>query len=201
MFTCATSVRRLAPVDCFLQSPPRLAAIALSESYCLELARRNVGIGGDQSRRRLTFAQDEPLRHDGMSRSAIAAGCVDFILSPGRMAQELKCLSQPREKVLADDPRDSTRIDLYRKVTRRMVLNEVEEPEHAATQERDAGGKGLHQDMRLAATSFFRDAGAFDVLTAKVFPALFRTERATSLSACGCRDVRQARRSIPSRSH
>ena len=142
-------------------------------------------------------------RHDGMSRSAIAAGCVDFILSPGRMAQELKCLSQPREKVLADDPRDSTRIDLYRKVTRRMVLNEVEElpSTRSYSRERRRRQRRLHQDMRLAATSFFRDAGAFDVLTAKVFPALFRTERATSPSACGCRDVRQARRSIPSRSH
>ena len=165
----------LAPVDCFLQS---LAKACRERAIGIVLSGTgHDGTSGLEAIRAgggLTFAQDESARHDGMSRSAIAAGCVDFILSPGRMAQELKCLSQPREKVLADDPRDSTRIDLYRKVTRRMVLNEVEElPEYAQLLKRETQeAKAFHQDMRLAATSFFRDAGAFDVLTAKVFPAL-----------------------------
>ena len=109
-----------------------------------------------------------------MSRSAIAAGCVDFILSPSRIAQELKCLSQPREKVSTDDPRDSTRIDLYRKITRRMVLNEVDGlPDFARLLEGETPeAKAFHQDIRLAATGLFRDAGAFDVLSSKVFPTL-----------------------------
>jgi two-component system CheB/CheR fusion protein len=37
----------------------------------------------------ITFAQDESARYDSMPRSAIAAGCVDFILPPESIAKEL----------------------------------------------------------------------------------------------------------------
>ena len=38
----------------------------------------------------ITFAQDEKTaKYDGMPRSAIAAGCVDFVLSPEKIAREL----------------------------------------------------------------------------------------------------------------
>ena len=37
----------------------------------------------------LTFAQDDSARYDSMSRSAVAAGCVDFVLSPRAIAAEL----------------------------------------------------------------------------------------------------------------
>lgn len=37
----------------------------------------------------LTFAQDETAKYDSMPHSAIAAGCVDFVLSPEAIAKEL----------------------------------------------------------------------------------------------------------------
>lgn len=37
----------------------------------------------------ITFAQDESATYDSMPRNAIAAGCVDFVLSPERIANEL----------------------------------------------------------------------------------------------------------------
>jgi two-component system CheB/CheR fusion protein len=37
----------------------------------------------------ITFAQDKSARHDSMPRNAIAAGCVDFVLSPENIAKEL----------------------------------------------------------------------------------------------------------------
>src|SRR5688572_24506240 len=37
----------------------------------------------------LTFAQDDSARYDSMPRSAIAAGCVDLVLSPQDIAAEL----------------------------------------------------------------------------------------------------------------
>lgn len=37
----------------------------------------------------LTFAQDDSAKYDSMPRSAIAAGCVDFVLPPHEMAAEL----------------------------------------------------------------------------------------------------------------
>ena len=43
----------------------------------------------------IVFAQDpESAPHDGMPRSAIASGCVDFVLPPTRIAQELSRLSR-----------------------------------------------------------------------------------------------------------
>jgi two-component system CheB/CheR fusion protein len=37
----------------------------------------------------ITFAQDESARYDSMPRSAVAAGCVDFVLSPENIAKEV----------------------------------------------------------------------------------------------------------------
>ena len=37
----------------------------------------------------ITFAQDESAKYDSMPRSAVAAGCVDFVLSPEGIAREL----------------------------------------------------------------------------------------------------------------
>src|SRR5437870_9222844 len=37
----------------------------------------------------ITFAQDQSAKYDSMPRSAIAAGCVDFVLSPENIAKEL----------------------------------------------------------------------------------------------------------------
>src|SRR5882672_944905 len=37
----------------------------------------------------ITFTQDDSARYDSMPRSAIAAGCVDFVLSPENIAKEL----------------------------------------------------------------------------------------------------------------
>jgi len=37
----------------------------------------------------ITFAQDDSARYDSMPRSAVAAGCVDFVLSPEDIATEL----------------------------------------------------------------------------------------------------------------
>src|SRR4030095_8385835 len=37
----------------------------------------------------ITFAQDDSARYDSMPRSAIATGCVDFVLKPENIAKEL----------------------------------------------------------------------------------------------------------------
>jgi two-component system CheB/CheR fusion protein len=39
---------------------------------------------------RITFAQDESARDNSMPRSAIAVGCVDFVLSPENIASALR---------------------------------------------------------------------------------------------------------------
>ncbi|HEY5912367.1 MAG TPA: chemotaxis protein CheB, partial [Verrucomicrobiae bacterium] len=42
----------------------------------------------------ITFAQDETARYDSMPRSAVAAGCVDFVLKPADIARELAWIAK-----------------------------------------------------------------------------------------------------------
>ena len=42
----------------------------------------------------ITFAQDESAKYDGMPRSAIAAGDVDFVLPPEKIAEELARIAE-----------------------------------------------------------------------------------------------------------
>lgn len=57
----------------------------------------------------ITFAQDDSAKYDSMPRSAIAAGCVDFVLSPEGIAKELaRIASHPYVlKNAHDEPIDS----------------------------------------------------------------------------------------------
>jgi two-component system CheB/CheR fusion protein len=49
-----------------------------------------LGLAEIQAQGGVTFAQDETTaKYDGMPRSAIAAGCVDFVLPPADIAREL----------------------------------------------------------------------------------------------------------------
>ena len=62
----------------------------------------------------ITFAQDESAKHDSMPRSAIAAGCVDFVLSPEAIAKELtRIASHPYivspDLFIAPEPEDEDR--------------------------------------------------------------------------------------------
>ena len=65
----------------------------------------------------ITFAQDDSARYDSMPRSAVAAGCVDFVLSPQDIAKELARIAkhpyvagQPPESLTPaeDDRADAT---------------------------------------------------------------------------------------------
>jgi two-component system, chemotaxis family, CheB/CheR fusion protein len=48
-----------------------------------------VGMEAIKAEGGITFAQDDSARYDSMPRSAIAAGCVDFVLKPADIAKEL----------------------------------------------------------------------------------------------------------------
>ena len=80
----------------------------------------------------ITFAQDDSARYDFMPRSAAAADCVDFILSPQRIAQELARIAahpymlgqaaklHPRAREEGNEtPLPASRDEISRKSTRR----------------------------------------------------------------------------------
>jgi two-component system, chemotaxis family, CheB/CheR fusion protein len=153
----------------------------------------------------ITFAQDEKsAKYDGMPRSAIASGCVDFILPPGKIARELSRISghpylkhdRPAAVEKPTTPgeggyekifgllRRTGGIDfrqykpgtIQRRTLRRMALHKIEELNDYAKylQEHPEEVEHLYQDLLIPVTSFFRDLEAFEVLKSKVFPAILK---------------------------
>lgn len=77
-------------VDFFLQSlsedqGERAIGVVLSGSA----TDGTLGLEAIKAEGGITFAQDASARYDSMPRNAIAAGCVDFVLSPKGIAEEL----------------------------------------------------------------------------------------------------------------
>lgn len=152
----------------------------------------------------ITFAQDDTAQQDSMPKSAIAAGCIDFVLSPDKIASELARIARhpyvapspaappPKEQEELEPDlakvlrllREATHIDfaLYktttvqRRINRRMLLNKIETlKDYARRLEGDpAEAQALYQDMLINVTSFFRDPQVFESLKTKVFPRLVR---------------------------
>jgi two-component system, chemotaxis family, CheB/CheR fusion protein len=73
-----------------------------------------VGMEAVKAEGGITFAQDDSARYDSMPRSAIAAGCVDFVLKPADIAKELAGIAnhpyvagQRHERISPKDDRAS----------------------------------------------------------------------------------------------
>src|SRR5262249_25967632 len=148
----------------------------------------------------ITFAQDETAEHNTMPRSAIAAGCIDFVLAPDDIAREIGRISRhpyvaPSNDSAAavahnetmigrvlDTLRHSTGVDftnykrntLHRRITRRMLLHKFESLQEYVRylQATPAEADALYQDILINVTSFFRDAEAYEVIKTQVFPRL-----------------------------
>ncbi|HET9228169.1 MAG TPA: chemotaxis protein CheB, partial [Thermoanaerobaculia bacterium] len=96
----------------------------------------------------ITFAQDDTAQQTSMPRSAVASGCVDFVLAPDQISRELAHISQhpyvaPAAGATPADEPDLSQIleilrkvmdvdfsqykenTLYRRITRRMVLHKL----------------------------------------------------------------------------
>ena len=153
----------------------------------------------------ITFSQDEAsAKYDGMPHSAIASGCVDFILPPVEIAMELARIAnhpyiqweqlEPAETATAPDDfldkiflllRKLTGIDftyyksttIQRRIKRRMVLHRIDKTSHYVKylQQHDDEVYALFQDFLINVTDFFRDPETFDVLKEKILPQLLGT--------------------------
>ncbi len=176
-----------------------------------------LGLAEIQAQGGVTFAQDETTaRHDGMPRSAIAAGCVDFVLPPSEIARELtRIASRPYTgkdeaadlvpeqhvglKTIFQLIRKSTGVDLTyyrhttirRRVQRRMMVHKMDTlPRYVKyLQKNPAEMKALYQDMLINVTSFFRNLSVFEALKGRVFAALLKKRPANSpirIWAPGC---------------
>jgi two-component system, chemotaxis family, CheB/CheR fusion protein len=146
----------------------------------------------------ITFAQDATAQYEGMPHSAVASGCVDFVLAPSAIARELVRIGKhpyavPGPGVHEPDggPNFAQIVQLlghahgvdfshykfntlYRRVARRMVLLKVDGVSQyvQVLRERPEEVEALYQDVLINVTSFFRDPESFEALQATVFPRL-----------------------------
>ncbi len=152
----------------------------------------------------LTFAQQEDTaRFHDMPHAAIAAGAVDFVFPPEKIAQELARMSRHPyvRPVVATDPeqppvdaagykkilaliRAATGVDfthyrqttIQRRVSRRMALKKIEGvPGYLDALRADPGEvRALYDDILITVTAFFRDAEVFQSLKGLVFPSILK---------------------------
>jgi two-component system, chemotaxis family, CheB/CheR fusion protein len=148
----------------------------------------------------ITFAQEKnTARFDSMPGSAIAAGVVDFVLPPGGIARQLAATA--RDLAVATEARKSaapsgdaeldkiirllrsaTGVDfshykhstIRRRIHRRMALRGFPSMQEYGREleRRHDEAKALCEDCFVTVTAFFREAGVFEELKTRVFPAL-----------------------------
>ena len=157
----------------------------------------------------ITFAQEPTsAKYDGMPASAIASGCVDFIMTPVRIAREIARIR--RHPYLADrqrheGPRDGEASDMEqifrlmrrikkvdfsgykaptisRRIQRRMTLKKIEKlSNYRALLNGDREEiEALYHDLLINVTSFFRNPEAFAALRSVVYPGILQARTSTS---------------------
>jgi two-component system CheB/CheR fusion protein len=173
-----------------------------------------LGLKAIKSEGGITFAQDESAKFDGMPRSAVAAGVVDFVLPPEGIARELAAISRHPyrtgaaaaglyetstfQKILrlagrtvAVDFSQYKPNTLLRRMERRIVLRNAGDPEqYLQILEQNPGElRALTEDFLISVTEFFRDPAVFQVLQESVFPTLLaqrQPEEAIRVWVPGC---------------
>ncbi|MEO7427030.1 MAG: chemotaxis protein CheB [Fibrobacteria bacterium] len=193
------------PIDFFLRS---LAQAGDKRSIGVILSGTGtdgtLGLAEIKAAGGITFAQESgSAKFPAMPQSAVAEGCVDLVLSPEGIAQELARIgghpyfhARGREEQvkpfagcetefarIIDLLRHTSGVDFgqYRKTTlkrrilRRMALGkQLTLPEYLAQLEADpAEVKALYQDILIHVTRFFRDPEGFATLSGTLLPAIW----------------------------
>lgn len=194
------------PIDTFFRS---LADDQTSNAIGVVLSGTandgTLGLSAIKSSGGITFAQDiESAKYDGMPGSAAAAGVVDYVLPPDRIAQELvRIQKQPvqnsqvdvfegKERLVKEifrqlkifsnvDFVDYKTATIQRRILRRMNINQISDLGdyvkllHRKPEEVE----GLYRDVLINVTSFFRNPDVFESLRQVVYPKIL-VERTAS---------------------
>ena len=194
--------RRL-PIDFFFRS---LAQDQHDRAICVVLSGTGsdgtLGVRAIKSEGGMVMVQrPETTEYDGMPRSAIATGLVDFELAPAEMPAQLIAFAAhvfgkvPRlaseqmpqsentlKKIFvllrAQTGHDFSQYKpstINRRIERRMALHQIDTMEHYVkhAQQTPAEVDSLFRDLLIGVTNFFRDPLAFKALEEKVIPQLF----------------------------
>ncbi len=158
----------------------------------------------------ITFAQEPAsAKYDSMPASAIASGCVDFVLTPAGIAQEIARIRhhpyiagghKQEPFVMSGDETDMdlifrllrrrTKVDfsgyksptIARRIQRRMALKKIEKLSDYGTflQHDPQEVHALYYDLLINVTSFFRNPDAFEALQHLVYPAILEARHSAS---------------------
>ena len=198
------------PIDFFFRS---LAQDQRERAICIVLSGTGsdgtLGVRAVKGEGGMVMAQNpDSTEYDGMPRSAIATGLVDFILPPAEMAAQLIAYvshafgRRPRPVLPASAKAEDTISKicvvlraqtghdfsqykpntLIRRIERRMALQQVERLDDYLrfVQDTPTEVEALFRDLLIGVTSFFRDPEAFAVLQSQVIPRLFAGKPAGS---------------------
>ena len=191
------------PIDFFFRS---LAQDQHERAICIVLS--GTGSDGTQGVRAvkgeggMVMAQNpESTEYDGMPRSAIATGLVDYVLPPAEMPPQIiayvahafgktpRPVSPPAPKAgdamkkvfillraqTGHDFSQYKQSTINRRVERRMAVHQIERLNEYVRhlQQTPAEVEALFRDLLIGVTNFFRDPEAFAALKEQVIPRLF----------------------------
>lgn len=194
------------PIDCFFRS---MAEEMGEKAVCIILSGTATdgtqGLKAVKGEGGLAMVQEpQSAKYDGMPRSAIATGIVDFTLPveklPGQLVKYIKTpyIGPPKKVAVKDDQfgnyiqkifvliRSATGHDLShykqttirRRIERRMAIHQITKIADYVKylQQTPPEVEILFKDMLIGVTNFFRDPDAFDILKNQVLPALLKNK-------------------------
>ena len=195
------------PIDFFFRS---LAQDQRERAICIVLSGTgsdgSLGIRAVKGEGGMVMVQTpESTEYDGMPRSAIATGMVDFVLPPNEMPAELLAYASHAFVASASSPsphpagalekiflllRSQTghdfsqykRSTIMRRIERRMAVHQVDllDDYLRYLQLTKAEVDALFKDLLIGVTNFFRDSEVFDTLQTQIIPKLFAGKVANS---------------------
>ena len=190
------------PIDFFFRS---LARDQRERAICIVLSGTGtdgtLGLRAIKEVGGMAMAQDpESAKYDGMPRSAIATGLVDYILPAREMPEQLIAYVQhafgraPRKAPDAVPKTNDLHKKIFvllraqtgydfsyykqntvrRRIERRLALHQIEKLDAYVRylQKNPLEVEALFQELLIGVTSFFRDPEAFEVLAEQVTPRL-----------------------------
>jgi two-component system, chemotaxis family, CheB/CheR fusion protein len=190
------------PIDFFFRS---LAAAQRERAICIVLSGTGtdgtLGLRAIKAAGGMAMAQNpESTEFDGMPRSAISTGLVDYVLPPAEMPAQLLAYAahpasgarrsgapstpateQPKRAVLellhAKSGHDFSQYKqntIDRRLERRLAVHHIESLDGYArfVEETPAELDALFQDLLIGVTSFFRDPELFQALETELLPRL-----------------------------
>ena len=151
----------------------------------------------------ITFAQNQTAKFDSMPRSAIAAGTVDFVLSPREIAEELVAIARRPKRVENQEgltPDEGSTLErllllmrrhagvdfaqykqptISRRINRRMVVRRCETllEYFRFLQKEPDELDALFDDLLINVTDFFRDSDVFEAAKRLAFPKIVENRK------------------------